>query len=62
MCEIVSTNIDSIMISVSIFVVKRSNHELFLERFFQCVARRGSININNELLEMILHSLNKKNK
>ena len=53
---------DSIMISISIFVVKRSDHELLLKRLFQRAARINSININDESFEMILHSLNEKKR
>ena len=61
-CEAILISIDSITISISVFVVKRSDHELLLERFFQRAARMSSINMNNELLEMILHSLNEKKR
>ena len=61
-CETVFTSIDSITISISVFIVKHSSLELFLKRFFQRVARISSININNESLEMILHSLNEKKR
>ena len=60
--ETVLINIDSITISISIFVVKRSDHELFLKRSFQRAARMGSININNELFKMILYTLNEKKR
>ena len=43
------------MISISVLVVKRSDHELYLKKFFQRVARINSVHINNELFEMILH-------
>ena len=58
----VSISIDSITISISVFVVKRSDHELLLEKFFQRAARMSSINMNNESFEMILHSLNEKKR
>ena len=61
-CEIVFISIDSITISVSVFVVKRPDHELLLERPFQYAARMSFINMNDESLEMILHSLNKKKR
>ena len=61
-CEIVSISIDSITISVSVFVVKRSDHELLLERSFQRAARMSFINMNDESFEMILHSLNEKKR
>ena len=59
-CETVSISIDSIMISISVFVMKRSDHELFLKRLFQHAAHMSSININDESFEMILHFLNEK--
>ena len=61
-CEIVSINIDNIMISISVFVVKRSDHELFLKRSFQRAAYMNSINMSDELFEMILYSLNEKKR
>ena len=42
--------------------MKRSVHELFLKRFFQCAARMNSINMNNELFKMILHSLDEEKR
>ena len=62
MCETVLININSITISISVFVVKRADHELFLKRFFQRAARINSINMNDELFKMILHSLNEKKR
>ena len=61
-CEAVPISINSITISVSVFVVERSDHELLLERPFQRVARMSSINMNDELFKMILHSLNEKKR
>ena len=61
-CETVLISIDNIIISVSVFVVKRSDHELLLKRLFQRVARMSSININDKSFEMILHSLNEKKR
>ena len=58
MCEIVFISIDNITISISVFVMKRSDHELLIKRFFQRAARISFINMNDELFEMILHSLN----
>ena len=60
-CETVSISLDSITISISVFVVKLSDPELLLKRFFQRVAHISFININDESFEMILHSLNEKN-
>ena len=37
-CEIFFINIDSIIIFISVFVVKRSDHKLFLRKFFQRTA------------------------
>ena len=61
-CKTVLINIDSITISISVFVVKRSDHELLLKRSFQRAARMSSINMNDESLEMILHSLNEEKR
>ena len=61
-CETVFISIDSITISISVFVVKRSDHELLLKRFFQRAARMSFININDESFEMILHSLNEEKR
>ena len=57
-CESMFINIKSIIISTFIFVIKQSNHELFFNRFFQRIARMNVININNDSLKMMLHSLN----
>ena len=51
-------NIENIIISTSIFVIERLNHELLFNRFFQRIARINVVNINNNLLKMMLHSLN----
>ena len=51
-------NIESIIISIFIFVIKRSNHELLLNRFFQRIARMNVVNMNDDSLKMMLHSLN----
>ena len=61
-CETVLINIDSITISISVFVVKCSDHELLLKKLFQRAARINFININVESFEMILHFLNKKKR
>ena len=57
-CESMLINIESIIILIFIFVIERSNHELLLNRFFQRIARMSVVNINNDLLKMMLHSLN----
>ena len=51
-CESISINIENIIISIFIFVIKRSNHDFFLDRFFQRIARINIVNINNDLLKM----------
>ena len=61
-CEAVLINIDSITISISVFGVKRSDHELLLKRLFQRAARMSSINMNDESFKIILHSLNEKKR
>ena len=61
-CKTVSINIDSNTISISVFVMKRSDHKLFWKRSFQCTTRINSINRNDESFEMILYSLNKKKR
>ena len=61
-CKIVFININNILISIFVFVMKRSNHELLLKKFFQCTARIDFININNELFKMILYFLNEKKR
>ena len=61
-CEAIFISIDSITISISIFVMKRSDHELLLKRLFQRAVHINFINMNDELLEMILHSLNEKKR
>ena len=61
-CEIVSVSIDSITISIPVFVVKRSDYKLFLKRLFQRAACISSININDKSFEIILHSLNEKKR
>ena len=57
-CESIFVNIENIIISIFIFVIKRLNHDLFFNHFFQRIARMNVVNINNDLLKMILHSLN----
>ena len=57
-CESMFINIENIIISIFIFVIKRSNHELLFNRLFQRIARMSVININDDSLKMMLHSLN----
>ena len=59
-CEAVFINIENIIISISVFVVKRSDHKFLFKRFFQRAARMSFINMNNEFLEIMLHFLNEK--
>ena len=61
-CKTVFISINSITISISVFVVKRSDYELLLKRLFQRAACINSININNKSFFIILHFLNKKNR
>ena len=56
--ELIFVKIKNIIISISIFVIKRLNHDFFLNRFFQRIIHMNAININDDLLKMILHSLN----
>ena len=60
--EAVLRNIDSITISISVFVLKRSDHDLLLKEFFQRAVCMSFINMNNESFEMILYSLNEKKR
>ena len=57
-CESIFVNIENIIILTFIFVIKRSDHDLFLDRLFQRIARMNVVNINDDLLKMMLHSLN----
>ena len=56
--ESIFVNIENIIISIFIFVIKRSDHDFFLNRFFQRIVCMNIINMNNDSLKMILHSLN----
>ena len=57
-CELIFVNIENIIILIFIFVIERSDHDLLFNRFFQRIARMNVININDDLLKMILYSLN----
>ena len=57
-CELIFVNIENIIISTFIFVIERSDYNFFFNRLFQRIARMNVVNINNDLLKMILHSLN----
>ena len=55
-------NIKNIIISIFIFVIKHSDHDFFLDRFFQRIARINVINMNNNSLKIILHLLNNEKR
>ena len=57
-CELIFVNIKNIIILIFIFVIERSNHDLFFDRLFQRIARINVVNMNDDSLKMILHSLN----
>ena len=57
-CESMFINIKNIIISTFIFVIKRSNYELFLNRFFQRIVCINAVNSNNNSLKIMLHTLN----
>ena len=57
-CESIFVNIKNITILTFIFIIERLNHDLFLDRLFQRIVRMNVVNMNNNLLKMILHSLN----
>ena len=57
-CESIFINIENIIILTFIFVIKRSDHDLLFNRFFQRIVHINVININDDLLKIILHSLN----
>ena len=57
-CESILMNIENIIISIFIFVIKRLNHDFLFNRFFQCIAHINVVNMNNDLLKIILHLLN----
>ena len=57
-CKAIFINIKSIIVLISVFVVKRSDHELLFKRFFQRVACISFVNINDKFLKIMLHFLN----
>ena len=57
-CESIFVSIKSIIISIFIFVIECLNHDFFLNRFFQRIICMNVVNMNNNLLKIILHSLN----
>ena len=60
--ETISINIENVIVSSLVFIVKRSDHKLFLKRFFQCTIRMNFVNINNKFFKIMLHSLNEKKR
>ena len=50
--------IENIIILIFIFMIERSDHDFFFNRFFQRIICMNVINMNNDLLKMILYSLN----
>ena len=57
-CESIFINIENIIISIFIFIIKRLNYEFSFNRFFQRITCINAVNMNDNLLKMILHSLN----
>ena len=57
-CESIFVNIENIIIPAPIFVIERSDHDFLLDRLFQRIACMNVINMNDDSLKMILHSLN----
>ena len=57
-CESILINIENIIILTFIFVIEHSDHNLFFDRFFQRIVHMNVVNMNDDLLKMILHSLN----
>ena len=58
----ISISIESAIISIFVFIIKRLNYEFFLERFFQRAVCMNFVNINDEFFKMMLHSLNEKKR
>ena len=61
-CKTVSINIKNVIISIFVFIIKRSDYKLLLRRFSQRAACMNFINMNDKFFEMILHSLNEKKR
>ena len=57
-CKSIFVNIENIIILILIFMIKCLNHDLFLNRLFQRIVHINVVNINNDSLKMMLHSLN----
>ena len=56
--ESIFVNIKNIIISIFIFVIEHFNHDFFLDYFFQHIVNINIVNINDNSLKIILHSLN----
>ena len=56
--ESIFVNIKNIIISIFIFVIKRSDHDFFFNHFFQRIVYMNIINMNDDSLKIILHLLN----
>ena len=61
-CESIFVNIENIIISIFIFVIECSNHDFLLDRLFQRIVCMNVVNINDDSLKMILHSLNNEKR
>ena len=57
-CESIFVNIENIIISTFIFIIERLNHDFLFNCFFQRIVHMNVVNMNNDLLKIILHSLN----
>ena len=56
--KLIFVNIENIIISIFIFVIEHSDHDFFLDRFFQRIVCINVVNMNDDSLKMMLHSLN----
>ena len=57
-CKSIFVNIENIIISTFIFMIKCSDHDFLLDHSFQRIIHMNVVNINNDSLKIILHSLN----
>ena len=57
-CESIFVNIENIIISTFIFMIECSDHDFLLNHLFQRIVYMNVVNMNDDLLKMILHSLN----
>ena len=60
--KLIFVSIENIIISTLIFIIKRSDHDLLLDHLFQRIVHMNVINMNNDSLKMILHSLNNEKR